>query len=216
MRNSMMRILVLAAMMAGATTAKAQTQLQLISNGQTLTFASSTSSASLLDGWSVTSTSGTAVPSPGAGINLSSFRVSCVTSACESHPLDIIFSGSGFTETSLGFDATYVVAGETGGSTTGTAWYSTSNTLGAETTLIGGPLTFSGAVLFGSEYTSGGPPASGPYSLTVDDEFNASPGGATFTVANSNISEMPEPRSMLLFGTGLLVFAGILRRRLRA
>ena len=60
------------------------------------------------------------------------------------------------------------------------------------------------------------PSGPSPYSLTIEDTFTSGTNATTFDLANVEIAATPEPRTMLLFGTGLLVFAGILRRRRRA
>jgi tetratricopeptide (TPR) repeat protein len=147
-------------------------------------------------------------------IVLTSFMVICDATSCQSNPLNVIFRGQNVTQTSVGFDSAYHVMGLSGGSAEQQAWSSNSNVLLAQTTRIGNPTIFSGPLASGS-VTSFPGVASGTYSLTLDDILTgAESGKTTFAVGDGDISATPEPRTMMLFGTGLLLFAGVLRRRL--
>ena len=131
-------------------------------------------------------------------------QIICVSGGCA--PLKVDFSGTGFTTVALGFFTTDNMLAENGStsSTTQTGWYDTSDAhLGMGGTI--GSVGFSGTTS-GSKTASGGGPASS-YSLTVQDVFNSGSGEASFS-ADGYVGATPEPRTMLLFGSG---FAGVRR-----
>ncbi len=227
MQKSLVRILAVVAVLVVSTSiAKAsETELTLVSGATTYDSTPSPSTAltyskTNFNGWSVVATTG-ASNTPSSlpyGITLSTLKVTCDVASCEADPLIITFSGTGFTQVSPSFNASYELFSSSGTpSTTLTGWYDGSDMLLAETSAIGSPLTFSGPIVGGAKATSGGGPAGpAPYSLTVEDTFSAGASGATFLITDGTIAATPEPRTMLLFGSGLLVLGGILRRRLRA
>jgi PEP-CTERM motif len=215
---------VVAMVVLGGSTARAsQTELTLSSPGA-LPYDSGPSSLSTLsysnidfNGWVVTLTAGSsnAGNTLPFGLDLTSIVLSCAVSSCESNPLTITFSGSGFTEVSNGFDATYTVTMATGdASTTQTAWYDTHNNLLNMGTQIGSALTFGPVALAGSKTgSSTGLVGPSDFSLTIQDVFKANPSGASFISANSNVSAAPEPWTMLLFGSGLFLIGAFVRRQ---
>jgi hypothetical protein len=163
------------------------------------------------DGWDIGIVFGTShSPNGNPELDVTSVTASCDTgTACAT--LDILFSDTGFTGSS-GLATTYS-ATDTGGTTSESAYYSTSNALFAETTLIGavGPFSSPGGV---GTIAGGGTPGSTPYSLTLDQVFNDSNGGnVTFSV-DGNITT-PEPTSIVLFGTILSLGGFALRRKLK-
>lgn len=208
--------------------ARAQTGLALFSNGTFVTQFTAGDGPNVLvgavdQGWLVTIEAGTS-NSPNLtpdGIDIASLDVSCVTATCRTHPLQVLFSGLGFTQSvSTGhFNTAYTASLVTGTlghtpSTSQSAYSDNLNAIFGKATPIGTVGPFSA---IGSGSASGGGPA-GPaaYSLTIDDTFNAGGGNATFSaLGNITATPTPEPGSMLLFGTGLLGLGGILRRRLR-
>lgn len=222
MRRALMGILVLAALVIGTSTAKAQTEITLSSGTKTVTASgvgSVTYSSSNFNGWSVfleVGASNSPNLGPFYGLDLISVLVSCPSGACLSAPLDVYVSDTGFTQTVLsgGFSSSYgSTQSGTGANSTQTAWDSTSNAIFGEGTLIG-TIPFSGTGGFSGSVSGGGPAGPSAYSLTLEDAFSANGSTASFGVNNGDIGPTPEPGSMLLYGSGLLVFGGILRRRL--
>jgi hypothetical protein len=165
------------------------------------------------DGWTVVFV-GAASNSPSYepfdfGLDSGTFDVSCASSTCP--VLQISASSTGF-ESAEGFFTTYSLVSEAGGTTSESAYYSTSNTLFSEGSSIG---TISNPPFPGETAFTGAVPA-GPYSLTIVDTFTDGSTGANFFLVNADIGAAPEPRSILLFGSGLLLLGVILRRRLFA
>jgi hypothetical protein len=147
------------------------------------------------------------------GIDITSLTATCTGGNCSANPLDIFLSDNGFTQPVGvgGFTTTYSST-QTGGSTTQMAWESATNTFFAQTTAIGtvGPFTSSN---HGSA-TGGGPAGPSPYSLTIEDIFNAGGSPASFST-DGNITSVPEPGAVVLFGTVLVLCASGLQRRRR-
>jgi len=208
---------VLLAMAFGASTAKASSTEITLSSGSGPTTYTATGSGTLsyinlnFNNWIVVLEQGlTSSPSSiPQGIELIS-QIACqLVGGCD--PLTVDFSGTGFTTAAPSFFTTYNMTAESGStsSTTQTAWYGTS-LLDHSGGLIGS-VGFSGGVGSGSKTAVGGGPASS-YSLTVQDLFNSPSGGATFS-ANGEVGVTPEPSTMLLFGSGLLLLGGFLRRQ---
>lgn len=178
-----------------------------------------------LNGWNIsyfipTSNSPSTQP---YGLNLSGFVAACLnTNGCGSLTLSI--SGTGF-KTAVGMDGfgtglvnNQMVTGETTGSIVQTAYYDLGDGYMGKADTIG-TITLNG---FGSQYVTGGGPASGTYSLTLVDQFSAGCTGsncAVFGVDGSIggvASTVPEPGTLALFGAGLLGCAlAITRRRAR-
>jgi len=209
---------VLLAMAFGASTANAsQTEITLSSGTDSYShIGSGTLSYGSLNfnGWAVVTETGI-TKSPDAvpyGIQLTS-SVACFLGGCA--PLTVEFSGTGFTTVAPRFFTTYNLPtpGELGSTstTTQTGWYDTSDMLLATGGSVGS-VGFSGGVSSGSKTAVGGGPASS-YSLTVQDLFNSGTGPASFS-ANGEVGVTPEPSTMLLFGSGLLLLGGFLRRQL--
>ncbi len=228
MRKSMMGVLVFAAMAFGASTAKASAvgiDVYYGSlNDQHITLLSGTDSGTLSDGWHFD----VDTSQPDSGLQSYTVYAYCVAAdACATAPLANALSVAVSTvnvPTTDGFYETLSVTDESAGLfknvTLQDAWYNTANGYFDTGTTLG-VIGVSGAASSGSPLTAstGVTAASaGPYSLELLDTFiDYGPSGILNPFqATGDIVPTPEPRSMLLFGSGLLVFAGILRRRLRA
>lgn len=168
-----------------------------------------------LDGWDITFAGGTSL-SPGVfpfAIDIGSFTADCAAGGgCETHQLTISYSDIGFTAAvpAGGFSTTFS-ATIAGGSTSQSAWDDTTNTLFGTGTLIGSVGPF--IPPHGSGTVSGGGPAGpAPYSLTITDYIAAGSHGVSL---DGNITTVPEPSSLVLFGTGLLAFASFAKRKFR-
>jgi hypothetical protein len=210
------------ALTIGSKNTNAQTELTLTSDGTTLSYSAAGNApinviGAIVNGWVINVVT-TETNSPGLipdGIDLTSLTVKCVLLSCQSTPLVISLSGTDFTQpvSAGGFITTYTTLLESGAaaSTTQKSYDDTTNTFFGTGTPIGtlGPLTGVGT----RSAVGGGPAGPSPYSLTIDDTFNAGGSNATFS-AFGEIAATPEPGSMLLFGTGLLFAGAILRRRL--
>jgi hypothetical protein len=179
-------------------------------NGSAGAMAVATKAAGL-NGWSISGIIGNS-NSPGLvpyGLDISSLTASCSLSSCGA--LDITYSDINFNvPVAAGGFVTSFSGTDTGnGSVTETAYFSNSNALFATTTTIGS-VTLAGSVKSGS--ASGGPIAAVPnYSLTLAQVFTGS-SGAAFSV-DGNITAVPEPGAVVLFGTLLVLCATKLRRR---
>ena len=130
--------------------------------------------------------------------------------------LDIQFSDINFSPANPAFVTGYSLTSLTGnGSTTQNAYYSNTNALFAEVpaggVLIGTVGPFS-AVASGTK--TGGTGSVAPYSLTLDDVFAADSSGAAVVYGVSGqVSSVPEPGAVVLFGSILAICASKLRRR---
>jgi hypothetical protein len=214
-------LLVCASLVVFGQMAFATPELNLISGANNTTVVGIGSTVSYsntnFNGWNITVVVG-ASNSPnltgGAGLfglDITSLTATCVVGSCSANPLDIYLSDTGFTQAvgAGGFTTTYSST-QTGGSTSETAWDSTANTIFTQGTLIGtvGPFTSSGV----GSVKGGGPAGPSPYSLTIEDVFNANGAAASFST-DGNIASVPEPGTVILFGSALVLCASKLRRR---
>lgn len=198
--------------------------------------------ASSFGGWNVTmgSTQGTSY-SPSAspiGLDLGLFTAACTNGdACETSPLTISISDTGFTtpgefggstlgntQTGSGTVEQWAFINSSNTNCTVTGWsagspqWSSSSCTGTQMEL-GSPLTLNGS---GTVMSYGTGTTATPYSLTLVDQFTANCSGTgsgsgcvTFSEDN-NVTAAPEPGSLAIFGAGLLGCALFVSRRRRA
>lgn len=229
MRKSLIGVLTVVLMvLVGTSVAKASAaELMLESGGATPITTSLTSYTNTnFNGWDISleiDSSSSPTTSSTDALGLMSYKISCSNSTCESNPLTIFASDIGFTSTIPGLSTFYGVQSETGSSasTSESSYYDDpGNAYFGTVSLIGtvGPFTH-------PDSGGGGvnTPISGTYSLTIGDTFTA--GGSTATFGGAfplglpsiaEISASPEPATMLLFGSGLLLFGIVLRKQLHA
>jgi len=162
-----------------------------------------------LNGWDVEVTfTFTSSPSHQPGIEAST-DASCAVSSCFGSGLDVQYSDINFYFPENGRnDYSAIVDGS--GSTAQVAWFDKSNTIFGRDTFIGtvGPFdTTSSGFLIGTAAHSSF------YSMTLEQQFFAS-GPVTFNV-DGKVSMVPEPGTVVLFGTALaLCAAGLWRHKL--
>jgi PEP-CTERM motif len=198
-------------------------EIMVTSGGSTFTSPMGTGvttySNSNFNGWNIFVIAGSS-NSPGLtpyGIDLTTLAA-CTTGTCLTTPLVILYSDVGFMGpvSAGGFQTTYSATLTGSGTTTEIAWATSNNLLFTKgaANLIGsavGPFSASGG--FGT--VTGGPAElTPPYSLTIQETFNANSGISSFS-GDANITATPEPSSLVLFGTGLLMVPMGLKRRLR-
>jgi hypothetical protein len=178
--------------------------------------AETTTAAGTINGWLITVTSGTSF-SPADdpfGLDVSSLSATCVggAAACSASPLDIKFSDISFSPANPAFLTGYsaTISGSGSGSTSESAYYSNTNNIFAETTLIGtvGPFT---ATSGGS--ATGGVGSVAPYSLTLDEVFTDTGTNPISFSVDGSLSSVPEPGAIVLLGSILVLCAGLFRRR---
>jgi hypothetical protein len=188
------------------------TNVNVPGSGGTTTYQNSN-----FDGWNILITFGSS-NSPSLnpfGLDLTAL-VSCSGGAsCTSNPLFIYYSDTGFTTpvAAGNFKDSYsaTISGTGSGLTAQYGFASAGNGLFATDSSIGavGPFsTTNGATI------TGGPSISGPYSLTLAEEFVALSGPVSFsTDASLTGIPTPEPSEAMMLGTGLFGLLGFARRK---
>jgi PEP-CTERM motif len=186
------------------------------------TYTTGTNPLNFFNGWEITVNGSSSSPglSP-YGLDLQ-VLATCVSGNCLTMPLDVFFTDTGFNVSvpAGGFQTTYSATDTGEGATRAITWADSTDTLfgGGLPTGVGadhlgtvGP--FSGSGGFG---TASGGPAEGPtaYSLTIEDIFTAGPSGTSSFSTDGNITAtVPEPSSLALLASGLLVMILLKRRR---
>jgi hypothetical protein len=148
------------------------------------------------------------------GIDVQTLTAACNDAGCQSdaNALTVSFSDTDFTTPISNFNTAFSSTQTGPSATTQSAYVDTTDTLFGTGSLIGtiGPL-FSPS---GSGSAMGGGPSGSSYALTLVDVFTSTgPGLATFTVTGGNITGVPEPAAVVLFGTVLALYATSLRRK---
>jgi hypothetical protein len=193
----------------------------------------------LSSGWSVTfegtsNSPNDTDPPVAEGLDVGTLAVTCSSpTTCGPDPLTLAFSDTGFTSVITGFTNTYTDTESGSGDTTQTAYVDTGNNLfgdtaakinknnlGMASTSTGSPtITLDAHTGKGSSSAS---VAAGPsaYSLTLVDIFqdttdseSASPTPLSYST-DGDLIGVPEPGSIILFGSILFLSALGLRRRL--
>jgi hypothetical protein len=158
------------------------------------------------DGWTINFV---AADSSSPSVSAAPLSLSTEVVGPGSGTLEILFSDTGFSTATSGFDTTYSVGLLNGGAGSATESAYIGAGIFDEGTLIGtvGPFT---GVTAGS---AGGGPAGVPdYSLTLEQTLTDTSGDPTIE-SNGGIEPAPELPALLLFGTGLLAIGGIVRRK---
>lgn len=226
MRKLLLASAVAALLVLGASTAKAQTEVY-VSDGLSTsgTFTSFTSlapspvvAAGAFDGWSfsifATSDAGFSQP---FGLDALTFTATCLGGAfaCISNPLDVFVSDINFTQSASElYTRLQVTSQPSTATTTQNGWFNNANGYFDHGTSIGAISVAGGSGSASGTLTAS---VSGHYSMELEDAFSAN-GSTSLSsfMANGVIGTTPEPRTMLLFGTGLILFGAILRRRVLA
>jgi hypothetical protein len=167
--------------------------------------------------WTISITSGTS-NSPNDdpfGLDLTSLTAACSGGPCDTNPLDVLYSDKNFSPANPSFITGYstTISGSGNGSTSESAYFSNSNNLFQETTLIGtvGPFTSSNGGT-----ATGGTGSVAPYSLTLAQVFTHGSGTNPISFSSDgsvSSTVVPEPAAVMLLGTVLVLCASKLRRR---
>jgi hypothetical protein len=169
--------------------------------------------ATSFDGWnvSVTATSNSPNCSGLAGPGCLSTDNIDTVDVSSADALDVYFGDTSFSP-ELGLQVTETGSGVTG--TAGAMGYAFTGPLGFSSTAaptLSGKIGTSLSLTAPGIVTTGGTPTSGPLSLAIEDTF-ANGAGHTYDV-DTTITAVPEPASMVLFGSMLLAITGIAKKK---
>ena len=172
-----------------------------------------------LNGWEINFTAFTAGTSNSPnlspfGLNLTSLTANCTGGPCSDSGLAIAYSDINFAVPidAGGFATTYSGTITGGGTTSQSAYFDNSNTIFGTTDLIGtvGPL---GAPSGNGAVTGGAVAAVPDYALTLVQTFTDTNGGPVSFSVDPDITAVPEPGTLAIFGTALGSLAVIRRRK---
>jgi hypothetical protein len=130
--------------------------------------------------------------------------------ALDSTTLTIDFTDNGFTPASTGFDLQIGGTIGAGGTLSSQFFGGNSNTLLDKSTQLGATMNFTAGAFSGTQGVSTS--TVNPYSLTeqVQLSFGAAAGQTSF---DYSVGQVPEPGSVVLFGSVLLFAVGAIRRK---
>jgi len=171
------------------------------------------------NGWDIEFTAGVST-SPNTEIpalDLTSLTATCGgldVKTCAANPLEIWYSDTGFTTAVNGLTTFYSATVEGGGSTSQIAYGDPTDTIFGTTVTIGtvGPLASPGGSGTATLTGSYGP---SPYSLSLEQVFTDTGKGAVTFSVDGSLSDVPEPTSIVLFGTILSLGGFAFRRKLK-
>jgi len=170
------------------------------------------------NGWTISVASGTS-HAPGLspfGLDLATLVDTCTGGGCTTDSLEIFFTDVDFSEPvdDDEFTSTFSTTQTGSGSASESAWFSNLDTAFSQQNLIGtiGPFSASSV----GTASGGSTDAVPDYSLTLEQVFTDSSGTAVSYSADGDITAaVPEPASIVLFGSGLaFCVIGFRRRRL--
>jgi hypothetical protein len=167
------------------------------------------------NGWNITVVAGSSY-SPGLtpfGLDVTSLTATCDGGGCTTQSLSLTYSDINFSVPVPAGDflETLSTTQTGGGTATQTAWFGNDNTIFSEQNLIGAVGPFSTSSV---GFASGGSVAAvAPYSLTLEQVFTDTSGTDVSFSVDGNITAVPEPAAVVLFGSLLALCATGLRRR---
>jgi hypothetical protein len=175
-------------------------------------------SNSNVNGWDIFVTVGVSdSPKTSPALDLTSLTASCgglASTTCAANPLNIIYSDIGFTQANTIFSTTYSSTQSGDGTTSESAYLDASNIIFGTTTPIGtlGPYSSPGGIGTVKTPFTAGP---SPYSVTLDQVFTDGGSGSdvVFSVDGAVSGGVPEPGTVVLFGTVLALCTYKLSRR---
>ena len=188
--------------------------------GDTNPLDGTTEAVGTINGWKISMSSGTSnspmVNQVVFGIDMSNLTATCTGGpgvGCSTDELDVTYSDINFTTRNSSFMMTYS-SSQVGATakTTATAWDDTGNVLFGMGTLIGSVGPFVGTGAFAGVVRGGGPAGPAPYALTKLDVYSSGGGPVSFST-DDMITGVPEPASVVLFGSVLILCASRFRRR---